>query len=114
MRNLSGNLVLYTSQYAQLSLNGNVELVSILYHLLCQGDVLLVGKRRAVDHHAGETVVDAVLAELEAVTVVEVQHDLGMLAAQFLGILNSALSHVAQDGTVGIVACALRHLHDNG
>ena len=107
-------LVLHTCQHTELCLYGNVMGMGILYHLLGEGDVLLVGKVRTVNHDRRETVVDAVLAQLEAVTVVEVQHDLGILAAQFLGILHSTLGQVAQDGTVGIVAGTLRYLHDDG
>ena len=44
--------------------------------------------------------------------MIQMEHNFRMLAAQLLGISHSALSHIAKDGGVGIVACALRHLHD--
>ena len=46
--------------------------------------------------------------------MIEVQHNLRMLTTQFLGICDGTLGHVAEDGSVGIVTGALRHLHDNG
>ncbi len=42
--------------------------------------------------------------------MVEMEADLGMLPAEFLGIGNSTLSHIAEKGSVGIVACALGNL----
>ena len=42
------------------------------------------------------------------------EHDLGMFPTEFLGVFYSALSHVAQEGSVCIVACALGNLKDNG
>ena len=36
---------------AKLGLNGNIILVSVLYNLLCEGDVLLVRKSGTVNHH---------------------------------------------------------------
>ena len=107
MRLLSYHLVLHACQHAQLGLDGDVELVGILHHLLRQGDVLLVGQRASVNHDAGEAHVDAVLTQLEGIAVVEVQHDLRMSAAQLLGIGNGTLGHVAEDGGVGIVTGTL-------
>ena len=114
VRNLASHLVLYASQHTQLGLNSHVVGMGILNHLLGEGDVVLVGQRGTINHHAGETVVDAVLAQLEAVTMVEVQYNLRIGATQLLGIFHSTLGHVAQDGTVGIVAGTLGHLHDDG
>ena len=42
MANGRRNLVLNTSQHTELSLDGNVVLVSVLNHLLGQCDVLLI------------------------------------------------------------------------
>jgi hypothetical protein len=114
VRYLAGNLILYTCQNAELSLYGYIVSVSILYNLLCQSDVLLVRKRRTVDHYARETIVDTVLAEFEAITVIQVKNDLRISATQLLSILNSTLSHVTEDSTVSIVTSTLRYLHDNG
>ena len=57
---------------------------------------------------------DAVLAELEAVTVVEVKHDLGIFPAEALCIFNSTLGHEAEQDGVGIIACTFGNLKDYG
>ena len=46
--------------------------------------------------------------------MVEVEHNLRMLAAELLGILYSTLGEVAEDGAVSIVTGTLGNLHDNG
>ena len=61
----------------------------------------------AVDHNRRETAVDTALADLEAVAVIEVKYDLGVLPAKFLGVFHCSLSHVAEKGCVGIVAGTL-------
>ena len=111
---LGGYLILYAGENTEFGFYGNIVSVSVFYDLLGEGDVLLVGEAAAVDHYAGETVVDAVLAEFEGVTVVEVENDFRSLATEFLGILYSTLGHVAEDGAVGIVTGALADLHDDG
>ena len=45
--------------------------------------------------------------------MVEVKHDLGMLATELLSILYSTLSHVAEKSLVGVCTSALRYLEDN-
>ena len=46
--------------------------------------------------------------------MVEVEHNLRMLAAQFLGILNGTLGQILQQGLVGIVAGTFGHLKNHG
>ena len=87
--------------------------MSILYYFLGQSNVLLVRQRRCVDHHARESEVNAALAKLEAVTVIQVQTDLRMLPAKLLGIFYSTLCHVTQQRLVGVVASAFRNLQNN-
>ena len=87
--------------------------MGIVHDFLGESHILLVGKMAAVDHYGRETVVDAVFAELECVTMVEVKHDLGMLPAEALGIFYCALGHVAEKDRVGIVAGTFRHLKDH-
>ena len=108
------NFIFNASENAELSLNGYVELMSVVNDLLGQCDILFEGKVRTVNHHRGETIVDALLANLEGVTMVEVKNNLRILATEFLGVLNSTLGKVAEDGTVGISASTLRNLHDDG
>ena len=54
------------------------------------------------------------LAELEAVAVVKVEHNLGMFPTEALGIINSTLGHVTEQNRVGVVAGAFRYLEDYG
>jgi hypothetical protein len=113
VRLFSRNLILNTSEDTQLCLHSYVELVSVVYALLGQLDVLIERLRRSVDHDRREAHVYAALHQLEAVTVVEVQHDLRMVATQRLSILHSALCHVAEKDRISIVAGTLRHLKDH-
>ena len=109
-----GNLVFDTSENAELGLNGNVVLVSVIDDFLGELDVLFEREVGAVDHDGRETAVNAALAGFEAVAVVEVENDLGIRAAELLGVLNGALSHVTENRGVSVLARALGDLHDNG
>ena len=72
---LSGNidLVLNASQSAQLSLDHNTVIVSVLDDLAGDLDVLSERLGGSVDHDGGEAAVDAGLAGLEAVAMVQMQ-----------------------------------------
>ena len=108
------NLVFNAGEHAEFAFYGYVKLMCVVHYLLGEGNVLLIRQVRAVDHHRREAVVDAAFAKLEAVAMVEMENDLGMLPAEFLGIGHCALSHVAEQGAVGIVARTLGNLKDNG
>ena len=110
---LGGNLVFHTGQDAQFGLYGDIVLVSIVHHLLGEGDVFLVREGGGVNHHGAETHVNAALAQLEAVAVVQVEHNLGMLPAQLFGIFHSTLCHIAQEGLVGVVTGTLGNLENH-
>lgn len=112
--NIRLNLVLNASEHAKLTLNGDIILVRIVNDLLGEGDILIIRERRAIDHDRREAHVYTILAELKAVAMVEVKNDLRMIAAKLLSIGNSALSEVAEEGCIGIVARTLRNLKDNG
>src|SRR5699024_3677789 len=77
VRVLGGNLdlVLHASQSAQLGLDHNTVIMSIFHNTLGQLNVLSEGLGRGVDHDGGEAAVDAALADLEAVAVIQVQSD---------------------------------------
>ena len=113
MRLLSNYVILNTSEDTELTLYSYTELVSVVYYLLCQSDVLLIWKRRTVDHYRRETEVYTALTCLEAITVIEVKHDLRMVATQLLSILYSTLSQVAKQCRVSILTSTLRYLKDN-
>ena len=82
--------------------------MGILNDLLGQGDVLLEGLGGGVDHNGGKTAVNAALAQLEAVTMVQVQRD-----GDF-GIFNDgSLDQLHEVRVVGIGAGALGNLQDD-
>jgi len=112
---LSSDVVLNASKDTELTLDSDVELVGVLDDLLGEGDVLLVGEGRAVDHDVGEAAGDAGDDKVVAVTVVEVEGNRDTLAvsADLLGVLNSTLGHVAEEGLVGIGTGTLRDLEDD-
>ena len=107
------NLVFNACQYAELAFNCYVKLVSVLNNFLSQGNVLLVREVRTVDHNWREAEVNAWFAELEAVAVVEVKHNLWVLPTEFLCVFYSAFCHVAEKSLVGVVASAFWYLKDN-
>ncbi len=109
-----GYLVFHAGEHAQLTLDGHVVLVSVVHYLLGEGYILLKGEVRAVDHHRREAAVDAALAQLEAVAVVEVEYNLGLLPAELLGILDGTLGHIAQQSGVCVVAGTLGYLEYHG
>ena len=108
------DLVLNAGENAKFGLDGDVVLVSVCDNLLRKLDVLFEIEVRAVDHDGRETAVDAALAGFEAVAVIEMENDLGFLAAEFLGVLDGALSHIAENRGIGVLARALGDLHDDG
>ena len=101
-------------KFTQLRLDGHVVLVRVVDDLLRELDVLLERQVRPVDHHRREAGVDAALARLEAVAVVEVQDDLGLLAAEILRVLDRALGEIAQKRRARVLARTLGDLHDDG
>ena len=81
--------------------------MGILHHLAGNGDVLLEGLGAGVDHNGGEAVVDAGLAGLEAVAVVQMQAD-GQA-----GLNLGGLHQLDKVGAVGIGAGTLGNLQDH-
>ncbi len=111
---LGRDLVLDAGEHAELAFDGDVVLLGVgeFHDLLGELDVLVVGQARAVDHDRGEAGLDAALAELEAVSVVEVEDD-GDVEAEFFRVFDRALGHVAEHGLVGVLAGAGRDLEDD-
>ena len=103
------NFVFYTGQRAELSFDHNAVIMSILNNLAGQGDVFFIGPGGGVDHNGGETAVNAALAELEAVAMVQMQRD------RDIGVFDhGSLNQLDQIGVVGIGAGTLGNLQDNG
>ena len=103
-------LILNACKHTEFAFNGYIILVCVVYYLLSERNVLLVGERRAVYHNRREAEVYATLAQFEAVSVVEVKNYFGVFAAEFFCILNGTLCHVAQKRGVCIVARTFRYL----
>jgi len=109
------DIILDTGKDTELTLDGDVVLVSVLDDLLGESDVLLIRKSRTVDHDVAEAVANAVNAELVAVTVVEVESDGDTLAIRrdLLGVLDGTLSHVTKKSLVSIGTSTPGHLKDD-
>ena len=103
------DFVLDAGQSAQLSLNDDTVVMSVLNDLAGDLDVLGEGLGGGVDHDGGEAAVDAGLAGLEVGAVIQMQSD-GDLGA----LDDSSLHQLYQVGVVGIGAGALGDLQDNG
>ena len=80
--------------------------VGILHHLAGKLDVLLEGLGGGVDHHGGKAAVDAALADVEAVAVIQMEAD-GQASLN-----DGGLHQLDQIGVVGIGTGALGHLED--
>ncbi len=106
---IDGNFVFNAGQGAEFSFNHNAVVMSIFDNLTGQGDVLFIGLGRSVDHNGSETAVDAALAELEAVAMVQMQGD------RDFGVFDhSSLNQLHQVGVVGIGTGTLGNLQDDG
>ena len=107
---LGGDLhfILHAGQGAQLGLDHNAAVVGILDHLLGDLNVFGEGLGGSVDHDGGKAAVDAALAGLKAVAVVQMQAD-GQA-----GLDDGSLHQLHQIGVVGVGAGALGDLEDQG
>ena len=79
----------------------------VIHNLLGDGDVLLKGFGGGVDHNGGKAVVDAGLAGLKAVAVIQVQYD------RQAGLDLGSLDQLYQVGAVRIGAGAFGNLQDH-
>ena len=105
---LCNNVVLNASENAKLTLNNNSALVSVLNYLLGEGNVVLEGVVRAVDHNRGEASVDASLADLEICAVVKVESEVNA------AVLYCRLGESEKILVLCVLTCACRYLKDNG
>ena len=102
------NLVLNAGQRAQLGLDGDTMIVSVLNDLLGDLNILSKGLGRGVDHNGSKAAIDTALTGLEAVTMIQMQRD-GQA-----GFDNGSLNELSQVGVVGIGAGTLGNLQDQG
>ena len=68
-------VVLSADEHAEFALDHAIMLVGVLNDLSADLNILFERIMRGVDHHAGETLVDALLAQFEAVTVIQMDRD---------------------------------------
>ena len=108
MARLNDYLVLDTSQSSQLSLNNYAMCMCVLNNLLGQSNIVLEALRRSVDHDRCESAIDAALAELKAVAVIQMQSDRDLRILSY-----SSLNQLYQIGMVGISSCSLGNLQNN-
>jgi len=100
------DLVLDARQLAQFGLDPHALVVGVFDHAAGDGDVLLVGQVRTVDHDGGEAAVDARLADVEVLTVVEVQHH------RQVGVKQGGFDELDDVILARILARARRYLKD--
>ena len=100
--------VLDARQLAQLTLNHDAAVMGIFHDLAGHGNILLKAQLGAVDHDGGKTAVDAVLADLEAVAVIEMQGDGN------IGIQYGSLYQLGEVNMLGVLAGAGRDLQNHG
>ena len=89
-------------------------IVRVLDNLAGELDVVLEGLGGAVDHDGGEAAVDAALAQLEGIAVIEVHADGQVKARGLLGVLDGRLDEVHQINVLGILAGTGGNLKDQG
>ena len=114
---VSLDIVFDTSENAEFTFDGDVVFprVGEVADLLGEGDVLLVAEVGTVDHDRAEAVLDAGLAKLEGVTVVEVENDWDdlVLWVDLTSVLDSTLGHVAEHGGVSVLTGTSGDLEDD-
>ena len=99
--------VLNAGKLAQLALHHNTVVMGIFHYIAGHSDVFLKAQLGAVDHHGGEAAVDAVLADLKAIAVVQMQGD------RDIGIGHSGLHQFGEIDVLGIFAGAGRNLQND-
>ena len=99
--------VLNAGKLAQLALHHNTVVMGIFHYLAGHSDVFLKAQLGAVDHHGGEAAIDAVLADLKAIAVVQMQGD------RDIGIGHSGLHQFGEIDVLGIFAGAGRNLQND-
>ena len=106
------DLVLNAGKGTKLSLDDDAVVVRVGNDLSGDLDILGKGFGGSIDHDGGEAAVDAALAQLKAVTVVEMDTYGKVKACILFRILNCCLDELHQVDVVGVLACALGDLQD--
>src|SRR5881394_262317 len=97
-------VVLGAHEHAQLAFDHAVVLVRVVDHAFADLDVLVELLVAGVDHHAGESLIDALLAELKRVAVVQMDGD------GDVGQAHGGFDQLLQVNRVGVLAGAFGDL----
>ena len=101
------DIVFDAGKLSEFAFHNDTVCVSIFNNLLGEGNVVLKAVFGAVDHDRGETVVNAVLAELEAVAVVKMKSKIDT------GVLASSLSKSHKISRLCVLSCTGGNLKDD-
>ena len=100
--------MLRADEHAQFAFHHAVVLVGVFDDAAANLDVFLERFVAAVDHHAGEPLVDALLAQLEGIAVVQMHGDGNV------GRADGGLDQFFEINGVGVLAGALGNLEHDG
>ena len=106
---LDTNFILDAGKRAQLGLDDDAVIMSILHDLTGQGDVIFKALGRGVDHNGGKAAVNAGFAELEGIAVVKMKGNGNLRVFD-----NGCFNELDQIGVICISARALGYLQDDG
>ena len=111
MRLLGGDidLVLHAGQSAQLSLHHHAMVVGVFNNLLGDLNILGKGLGGGVDHDGGKTAVNATLAGLKTIAMVQMEDNRNLRTLN-----DSSLYQLHQIGVIGIGPGAFGHLKNHG
>ena len=101
------NVVLNTCENTELTFNNTAVSVCIFNYLSCEGDIVLEGVMRTVDHNRSKSAVDTGLADLEGIAVVKVESHINTC------VLDSSLSKAHEVSVLCILSCTCGNLKDN-
>ena len=90
------NVILNTGELAQFPFDNNTVVVGVFHHLFRQSDIFLKGKFGTVNHHRGETTVNAAFADFKIRTMIQMETN------RQTGFDNSGFHQFHQIGGIGV------------
>ena len=102
---LGGNVIFDAGENSEFSLDGDVVFLGmgIIANFLGKRDIFFIREVGSVDHDRGESALDAVLAELEGIAVIEVE-DYRDVIAELVRVFDGAAGHVLEEVLVSVLA----------
>jgi hypothetical protein len=102
-------VVLSADEHAEFSLNHAVMLMRVLHNPFAEFNIFCERFVASIDHHAGKAFIDALLAKLKAVSVIEVDSDRNR------GKTHRRFNQLFEVNGMGILTRSARDLqHDRG